>query len=150
MLPQHPPSLLLWRASASSHSLTFLRQWSCLLWDNMESLLGLRFVSFVIANEPGNRLKGQALADRGLTSFVCTRMLCLRNHYLALDGVIFFSLSLPRYKFNYLVTATLIKKAFSLEVSFRNFQEIRIIHGMSEFFYIHILYGSYNNIKMKY
>ena len=104
------PSLLLWRASAPSHSLTFLRQWSC--------LLRLCFVSFVTANEPGDPLKGQAPADRVLTSFVCTRVLCLRNHYLALDGVIFFSLSLPRYKFNYLVTATLIKKVFSLEVSF--------------------------------
>jgi hypothetical protein len=77
----------------------------------MEGRLGLCFVSSVTANEPENSLKGQAPADRGLISFVCARVLCLRNHYPALDGVIFFSLSGQRYKFNYLVTATLIKKA---------------------------------------
>ena len=78
---------------------------------SMEGRLGLCFVSSVTANEPENSLKGQAPADRGLISFVCTRVLCLRNHYPALDGVIFFSLSGQHYKFNYLVTATLIKKA---------------------------------------
>lgn len=78
---------------------------------SMEGRLGLCFVSSVTANEPENSLKGQAPADRGLISFVCARVLCLRNHYPALDGVIFFSLSGQRYKFNYLVTATLIKKA---------------------------------------
>lgn len=103
------PSLLLQRPL--SCRLIFLRQQSCQLraehWGPAWAVLSL----FCHRKWTRKFSEGTGPADRGLISFVCTRVLCLRNHYLALDGVIFFSLSGRRYKFNYLVTATLIKKA---------------------------------------
>lgn len=45
----------------------------------------LHSVSLVTANEPENSLKRRDPADRGLISFVCTCVLCIRNHYLSLD-----------------------------------------------------------------
>lgn len=42
-------------------------------------------LSLVTANEPENSLKRQDPTDRGLISFVCTCVLCIRNHYLSID-----------------------------------------------------------------
>ena len=83
-------------------------------------------LSLVTANEPENSLKRQDPTDRGLISFVCTCVLCIRNHYLSIDWghslLSFYYRPINLIIFNYLVAAALIKKSYlSLEVSFLNF-----------------------------
>lgn len=54
--------------------------------------------------------KRQDPTDRGLISFVCTCVLCIRNHYLSIDwGHSLLSFYYRPAKFNYLVAAALIK-----------------------------------------